>query len=115
VLIVEDEAVVRAVTRRALEQSGFEVVEAHDGATARARLRDGTTFDVVLMDVSLPDETGPEIARDCAREPGAPPFVFMSGYGVDDIVIPEDVDAAGFLEKPFTLEDVKSAVLRARR
>ena len=113
VLVVENEAVVREVTRRALEHAGFEVAEAHDGATARAQLSAGR-FDVILMDISLPDESGADVARAFAQQHGGPPIIFMTGYGSDDISIPEDLAVAGFLEKPFTLEDVKNAVVRAR-
>ena len=115
VLLVEDEAVVRAVTRRALEQAGYQVIEAENGQSARSHLDSGSHIDVVLMDLSLPDESGVDVARSLNGRASSPPVVFMSGYGMDDIAIPDDVDAAGFLEKPFTIEAVRDAVTRARR
>ncbi len=115
VLVVDDEAVVRAVTRRALEGAGFVVTEAMDGASARGCFGELGTFDVVLLDISLPDESGADIARAIARYPDAPPIVFMSGYGQTDVALPGDVHPAGFVEKPFTVDEIARAVTQATR
>lgn len=113
VLVVEDEAVVRAVTRRALERAGFAVIEATDGASARAHFSELQSFGVVLLDVSLPDESGAEVARAIAARGDGPPIVFMSGYGQEDIALPDDVGSAGFVEKPFTVDEIARAVVQA--
>jgi DNA-binding NarL/FixJ family response regulator len=67
VLIVDDDAGFRAIARRLLERGGLEVVgEAGDGASAVA-LCEACRPDGVLLDVNLPDTTGPELA---SRLPG---------------------------------------------
>lgn len=113
VLVVEDEAVVRAITRRALEKAGFAVVEASDGAAARAHFDQLAEFSAVLLDVSLPDESGADIARAIAAHEDAPPIVLMSGYDLEDVSLPDDVTPFAFVEKPFTLDEIASAVTRA--
>ena len=113
VLIVEDEPVVRAVTRRALEQAGFPVVEAETGAEARHVLANDGDFVVVLLDMTLPDESGVDIARVVLQRERGPAVVFMSGYSPEDVPIPHDIRPAGFVEKPFTMDEIASAVARA--
>ncbi len=113
VLIVDDEPVVRAITRRALEKAGFSVVEAEDGAAARQVLNDSRGFTVVLLDMTLPDESGVDIARVALQREGSPAVVFMSGYSTEDVPIPDDIRPAGFVEKPFTVDEITSAVVRA--
>jgi PAS domain S-box-containing protein len=57
VLVVEDDAAIRLLTRRALDREGYSIVEAADGAEAlRAARRGGT--DVALVDLGLPDMSG---------------------------------------------------------
>jgi len=113
VLIVEDEPVVRAITRRALEKAGFPVVEAQNGAEARQALVSGHEFVVVLLDMTLPDESGVDIARLVLQHEDGPAVVFMSGYSTEDVPIPDDIRPAGFVEKPFTVDEIASAVTRA--
>jgi len=113
VLIVEDEPVVRVVTRRALEKAGFPVVEAENGAEARHALANDGDFAVVVLDMTLPDESGVDIARFVLQRERSPAVVFMSGYSTEDVPIPEDVRPAGFVEKPFTMDEIASAVVRA--
>ncbi|MHB1169193.1 MAG: hybrid sensor histidine kinase/response regulator [Longimicrobiales bacterium] len=113
VLIVEDEPVVRAITRRALEKAGFPVVEAQNGAEARQALLSGAEFVVVLLDMTLPDESGVDIARLVLQHENGPAIVFMSGYSTEDVPIPDDIHPAGFVEKPFTVDEIASAVTRA--
>src|SRR5690554_444810 len=112
VLVVEDEPVVRAVTRRALEKAGFPVVEAQTGAEARRALADDD-FVVVLLDVTLPDESGVDVARAALGRENGPAVVFMSGYSTEDVPIPDDMRPAGFVEKPFTMDEITTAVTRA--
>lgn len=69
ILVVEDNPVNRLVVREMLESDGHTVVEAHDGdeGTRMAALR---TWDVILMDVSMPGKDGVEATRDIRRSNG---------------------------------------------
>lgn len=62
VLLVEDEAPLRGVLARYLRAQGHEVVEAQTAAVARSALDSGS-FDVLLLDVNLPDDTGWSVLR----------------------------------------------------
>jgi two-component system chemotaxis response regulator CheY len=78
-LVVDDSRVVRKVARRILEDLGFEVAEAGDGAEGLAWARTAMP-DVVLLDWQMPVMDGLEFLRRLRREPGgdAPRVVFCS-------------------------------------
>ena len=104
ILVVEDEAPVRAVTRQLLERNGYRVLEAGDGAAALALIDGGaeTHVDLLLTDVVMPGMSGRELADQLkARRPDLH-VLFMSGY-TDDAVLRHGVLEPGlaYLEKPF--------------
>jgi len=105
VLLVEDEAAVRAFAARALRMRGLEVVEAASAEAALAFLADSReTVDVFVTDVIMPGMDGPSWVRTALRERPATRVVFISGYTE---AIFEDgrspVPGALFLQKPFSL------------
>jgi two-component system cell cycle sensor histidine kinase/response regulator CckA len=106
IVLVEDEAAVRAFVRRVLLRRGFEVLEAASGEHALA-LIDGHAGDVRLLitDLIMPGMSGTALAeRVRARLPHLP-VLFTTGYSPTEIadrgVLPPEVD---LLEKPFTTE-----------
>ena len=105
ILLVEDEAPVRAVTRQLLERNGYTVLEAPDGPAALALLDGGTrgaAVDLLLTDVIMPGMSGRELADQLvARQPRLR-VLFMSGY-TDDAVVRHGMLEPGlaYLEKPF--------------
>lgn len=78
-LVVDDSRVIRKVTRRILEDLGFEVAEAADGADALAWCTTAMP-DVILLDWNMPGMTGLEVLRRLRLEPGgdAPRVVFCT-------------------------------------
>ena len=116
VLVVEDEAPIRTIARRALEGAGFEAVLESDGARALERLRAGESFDLVLTDAAMPVVSGWRLAAEVAATRPALPVVLMSGYTeLSDARRPE-AGAAGvadFLEKPFSTRHLVDVVGRA--
>jgi two-component system chemotaxis response regulator CheY len=78
-LVVDDSRVVRKVARRILEDLGFEVAEAGDGAEALAWVR-AALPEVILLDWNMPVMNGLEFVRRLRAEPGgdAPKVVFCS-------------------------------------
>jgi two-component system, cell cycle sensor histidine kinase and response regulator CckA len=105
-LLVEDEAAVRASVRRLLEWHGYTVLEARNGADAlRVYAAHEKGIDLVLTDVVMPEMGGHELVeRLRALRPGLR-VLFMSGYTerafTSNGSIPPGV---GFVEKPFTVE-----------
>jgi two-component system, OmpR family, alkaline phosphatase synthesis response regulator PhoP len=99
VLLVEDDASMAMLCRFNLELSGFEVVTAETGAEGLER---ATTerFDLVLLDVMLPDLGGLEVAE--RLRGSAAPIVFMSARDAeDDIERGRQAGAIDYVPKPF--------------
>jgi two-component system, cell cycle sensor histidine kinase and response regulator CckA len=113
VLVVEDEAHVRAVIRRILEHRGYTVVEASDGHEALRHWEAlAGSIQLVLTDVVLPGLSGPEVAERIRRESPDIPVLFMSGY-TDDMAALRQISGRDvpLLEKPFTLQSLLARVV----
>ena len=103
VLVVDDDADLRAVVAFALRDAGYLVVEAGDGAAALGRA--GAELpDLVILDLNLGDADGLElIARLRAREGGARPVLVLSVRSAEeDMVRALDLGADDYLTKPFS-------------
>jgi two-component system cell cycle sensor histidine kinase/response regulator CckA len=79
VLVVDDEDLVREVTRRVLESAGYQVVEASNGARALGILMQGGV-DAVVTDIRMPGMDGWELAGRVTMMTPRPAILFMSGY-----------------------------------
>jgi two-component system CheB/CheR fusion protein len=112
VLLVEDEAMVRAWVARVLRELGYTVLEAGDGAEALGLLEArGTSVALILSDVVMPVMSGPALAARLAELYPGTPILFMSGYAQEDIV-GQGLPEAGhpLLCKPFTPAALAAAV-----
>jgi DNA-binding NtrC family response regulator len=100
VLLVDDEASVRRLLRRVLQDCGYQVLEAeHAEEAARISARHQGPIHLLLTDVAMPAATGPELARRVtAARPGTK-VLYMSG-GLNTPIDP----GAAFLAKPFSLQ-----------
>jgi len=115
ILVVDDEEVVRALVRRALELDGHEVTTAIDGADALERLAEaGGAFDLMLTDVHMPIMDGIALALAAKRDDPRLVILIMTGFA-DQRVRAKNLHAivAEVLTKPFPLADVRAAVARA--
>ncbi|MBX9579974.1 MAG: PAS domain S-box protein [Gemmataceae bacterium] len=104
VLLVEDEAAVRALSRAVLEGAGYAVLEAVDGRDVDRALADHRgPLDLVVTDVVMPGAGGSEVAARVRAEYPGVRVLFVSGY-TDDAVLRHGVerDGVAFLQKPFT-------------
>ena len=115
VLLVEDEAPVRAFASRALRLRGYDVVEAESAESALAQLEnDDLLIDLFVTDVMMPGLDGPTWVREALKTRPDVRTVFISGYTQDalsETSIP--VPNATFLPKPFSLSDLTRTVERA--
>lgn len=114
-LVVDDSRVVRKVSRRILEDLGFEVAEAGDGAEALAWVRTAMP-DVILLDWNMPVMNGLEFLRRLRKEPGgtAPRVVFCSiENDLDRIREALDEGADEYIMKPFDGDIVASKLALA--
>ena len=112
ILLVEDEASVRAFASRALSLRGYTVLEAANAEEALARLDDKTLhIDLFVTDVVMPGMDGPAWVRRAHLDRPNVKVVFMSGYADDGLA--EDqarVPNSVFLPKPFSLNDLTNTV-----
>lgn len=114
VLVVDDEADIRALIDEILSEEGYEVTVAGDACEARAA-RGDSKFDLVLLDIWMPDTDGISLLREWS-EPGDLdcPVVMMSGHGtVDTAVEATRLGAFDFVEKPLSLAKLLHTVERA--
>jgi two-component system cell cycle sensor histidine kinase/response regulator CckA len=105
-LLVEDEAAVRASVRRLLEWHGYTVVEAPNGAEA-LKVYDAYegTIDLVLTDVIMPELGGYELVEQLRARRSDLRVLFMSGYAERALTSNGSIPAGtGYLEKPFAVE-----------
>jgi PAS domain S-box-containing protein len=109
VLLVEDEAIVRALTGTMLEARGYRVLTA---ATPEEALAIDEAYDLLLTDVVMPGMTGPELWRRLRDRGRRPAVLFTSGYSAaavaDGASLPGDL-----LEKPFTADELARRVRTA--
>ncbi|KIC37546.1 ATP-binding response regulator [Leisingera sp. ANG-M7] len=112
VLLVEDEAPVRAFASRALRMRGYTVLEAESAEDALRTLEDpGLTVDVFVTDVVMPGMDGPSWVREALKERPDTRVVFVSGYAEGAFGEAEpDVPNSVFLPKPFSLNQLTETV-----
>lgn len=112
VLLVEDEAPVRAFASRALQLQGFKGLEAASAEDALELLSDQRLkIDVFVTDVVMPGMDGPAWVRTALRDRPATRVIFMSGYS--EYIFTEGgmtPPHAAFLSKPFSLSELTSLV-----
>ncbi len=114
VLVVDDEADIRVLIDEILSDEGYQVTVAGNASEARAA-RDDDKFDLVLLDIWMPDTDGISLLREWS-EPGDLdcPVVMMSGHGtVDTAVEATRLGAFDFVEKPLSLAKLLRTVERA--
>ena len=112
VLVVEDEASIRSNVRDCLQQLGYRVVVAEDGARALKVCEelDGR-IDLILTDLVMPGKTGQELSVDIADRWPVIPVLFMSGYTEDSAIRRSALmQGCSFLQKPFSVADLANAV-----
>jgi two-component system cell cycle sensor histidine kinase/response regulator CckA len=117
VLLVEDEMAIRSLIQHFLEELGYTVLTAENGAQAMELFhRSADEIMLVLLDLVMPVMDGPETARALhARRPGVPILV-MSGIG-DQSALQGlgDIRVAGFVPKPFAPDQLAQAIAVARQ
>lgn len=112
VLLVEDEAPVRAFASRALKLRGYTVFEAENAEEALRILEDeNLTFDVFVTDVIMPGMDGPSWVAEALKSRPDTAVVFVSGYAEDVFregrpPVPNSI----FLPKPFSLSELTATV-----
>jgi CheY-like chemotaxis protein len=110
ILLVDDEAVIRRIVKRALSSlpREVEVCEAEDGFEAMEILGE-RTFDLVLLDVKMPGMSGFEVLdkiREKEATKGQKVMMLTSENQVEDIYQGRERGATSYLTKPFDVEEI---------
>jgi DNA-binding response OmpR family regulator len=116
VLVVEDDAAIADVLRRALRQEGHEVRSAEDGVEA-LELAESFMPDLVILDLGLPKLDGVEVCRRLRAESDAPILILTARTDTDDRVEGLDSGADDYLVKPFERKELLArmrALMRRR-
>ncbi len=118
VLVVEDESNVRKLVTVNLTRRGHTVAEAVNAAQALAHLR-SQSFDLVVLDIKLPDETGwavlTQVAADTALQFNSPVLVMTASIADAHIDLEGYPMVVEVLVKPFSAAKLLAAIERALR
>jgi two-component system nitrogen regulation response regulator NtrX len=114
ILVVDDEPDIRGLVQEILQDEGYQVSIAENGAKARESMRQRRP-DMVLLDIWMPDVDGISLLKEWGENAELPcPIIMMSGHGtVETAVEATRLGAYDFLEKPLSLAKLLLTVERA--
>jgi two-component system response regulator AtoC len=113
ILVVDDERLVRWSLQQKLEQWGYHVSLAEDGAAALSRIQLDNP-DLITLDVKLPDMTGIDVLAELRKRNIQIPVIVITAFGiVDDAVRSLKLGAYDFIEKPINFEKLENAIRNA--
>jgi DNA-binding NtrC family response regulator len=117
VLIVDDEGRLRDMLMRSAAEMGFDPIPARSAEQAlRLMDADAGGIDVVLLDLNLPGKGGLELLEDVRRRWPDTEVIILTGFGnLEAAKRAIRLDAADFLTKPCSLEELEAALSKARR
>ncbi len=114
ILVVDDEADARFLLSEYFGAEGFRVSEAGSGREMRAALAEGDV-DIILLDITLPEEDGLKLARDVTASSNLP-IIFVSGKDEEvDRIVGLELGAVDYVVKPFNLRELLARVRIALR
>ena len=100
ILVVDDDDRIRRLLGRYLRENGYHVATAGSAAEARARL-DSMTFDLIVLDVMMPGESGVEFTRGLRRSATVPVLLLTAMGEPEDRIAGLESGADDYLTKPF--------------
>ena len=108
-LVVDDEKLIVKGIKFSLEQDGHEVDVAYDGKEA-LRMAKEKEYDIVLLDVMLPEMDGMEVCQ-AIREFSEMPIIMLTAKGTDmDKILGLEYGADDYITKPFNILEVKARI-----
>src|SRR3954467_8405648 len=109
ILLVDDEQAVQTLLTYPLRKDGYDVVPATTGQEALERFREGT-FDLVVLDVMLPQLDGFEVCK-ALRARTAVPIIMLTAKAEEfDKVLGLELGADDYITKPFSMREFRSRV-----
>ncbi len=103
ILVVEDDQLIAHNIGRALGSAGYQVAVAHTAADGLKMAQVGEPFDLLLLDIGLPDGSGVDLARELRRRKYAGPLIFLTAYA-DEVTVQAAIqcNSHAYLVKPVT-------------
>jgi CheY-like chemotaxis protein len=110
VLVVDDEAPIREIERRILEQSGYRIIEASSAVDALAELEDQKAIDLLIADLDMPEVSGDEMVRRIRSVRPDLKVLYVTGH-IDRLMDTRPLwEGEAFLDKPFSMNGLVEAV-----
>ena len=112
-LIVDDSNAVRAFVRASLEDADFARVQEAETGFQALQLLAANSFDVVIVDVNMPDINGLELLafmKKSPRQQGARKILISTQVGGQDSKQGVDLGADAFLKKPFEVDELRALI-----
>jgi len=110
ILVVEDEKKVAAFIKRGLEEEGYTVDTAYDGAEG-VQLAESVCYDLLIMDVMLPKKDGLTVVKELRQAGRSTPVLMLTARDTtDDIVAGLDAGSDDYLTKPFAFAELSARV-----
>jgi DNA-binding NtrC family response regulator len=114
VLVVDDDPALRVLVGHILTMSNSEIIEADDGADALEILEQDAVFDVILADIRMARMDGLQFLDIVKRQYPAIPVIMVSVHRTATLANEAlKRGAAGYLQKPFTIAELKEAIQNA--
>lgn len=113
-LFVEDDTAIRTALRLALEDEGYTVHEAKDGADGIAKFAD-LNPDLVLLDLRLPDISGFEVCRQLRQHSIVPIIMVTAQTDTHDLVAGLEAGADDYVTKPVVAKELAARIRAALR
>jgi PAS domain S-box-containing protein len=114
ILLVEDSAALRELTRVILTRHGYNILEAEDGVAAMEVSRDFQgNIHLLLSDVVMPRMRGPHLAQQIVKQRPEIAVVFLSGYTEEVISQSDGITGFSLVEKPYTADALLHSIQRA--
>jgi two-component system copper resistance phosphate regulon response regulator CusR len=110
ILVIDDERRIAEFVSRGLKEAGYKVASATTAAAALAKL-EADEYDLLILDLMLPDMDGLELLEKVRARPESPPVLILSALGaVDDRVKGLERGADDYLGKPFSFVELLARV-----
>lgn len=110
VLVVDDDPMFVRLTQRILRSLGCTIDSATSGTEALRRIEQDPSYDLLLLDVLMPDTSGPQVAAQIrVRHPDIP-VLFMSGHTRETCAGHGLTPDAAFIAKPFNAQTLRARV-----
>jgi excisionase family DNA binding protein len=114
ILVVDDEASIRDLLSKTLALAEYDVDTAPDGATALDRVRENSTYDLLIADLKMPGMDGLSLIRQVKQLKADLPVIIITGFSTESSAIDAvNLGVAGYLTKPFRVPQVLAAAAKA--